>query len=223
MIVASGGAAGPYLEHVCSSVDTLLAAYKTALDAVGSHHIDIDIEASVPLDLMNQALARLQTERPDVTVGFTLMIQGEDYGMTDVLGVEVLKNAVRNNLRVTVVNAMTMEFPKVSASWADAIINAAIHTLAQMKEIWPNKSDAELRSMLGITPMLGRNFNGNIFEVAHARTVVDWAKQNQIGFLSFWSVARDNGNCAGGTLSPTCSGTSQQEYEFTSVFRTFAV
>ena len=150
------------------------------------------------------------------------MIQGEDYGMTEVLGVEVLKSAVRNNLRVDVVNAMTMEFPKISNSWADAVINAAINVVAQMKGIWPEKSDVELKSMLGITPMLGRNFNGNIFEVAHARTVVEWARQNQIGFLSFWSIARDNGNCSGGTLSPTCSGTSQQEYEFTNIFKTFA-
>ena len=101
------------------------------------------------------------------------------------------------------------------------MINAATHTLAQMKEIWPNKSDAEIKAMLGVTPMIGRNFNGRTFEPAHARKLVNWANENRIGLLAFWSSGRDNGGCPGGVVSPHCSGTSQSEFEFTQIFQGF--
>ncbi|CAL8143223.1 unnamed protein product [Orchesella dallaii] len=221
MIIATGGALGPYLEHLCTTVDDLATAYKKALDAVGTNHLDVDVETTVNLDLMNQALAKVQQERPSVTVSFTLMIQGEDYGLTPALGVDLLKNAKQNGVRVDIVNAMTMEFPKMSPDFGDAVINAATMVLGQMKEIWPEKSDAELKQMLGVTPMIGRNFNGNVFEVAHARKLVDWGNANGIGLLAFWSIERDNGGCPG-SVSPYCSGaSSQQDYEFTQIFQGF--
>lgn len=43
VIVATGGAMGPYLEAACSSPDSLAAAYKKTLQAVGTNHLDIDI------------------------------------------------------------------------------------------------------------------------------------------------------------------------------------
>jgi hypothetical protein len=81
-----------------------------------------------------------------------------------------------------------MEYPKISSDFAESVINVGIMTLLQMREIWPEKSTQELKSMLGLTPMIGRNFNGNIFEVEHARKLADWAKLNQIGMLAFWSM-----------------------------------
>ena len=86
VIVSTGGAMGPYLETSCGSAGDLANAYKKVLSAVGSTHLDIDIEASVPLDNMNQALATLQKQNPDITVSYTMMVQGDDYGVTDALG-----------------------------------------------------------------------------------------------------------------------------------------
>jgi len=220
MIIATGGAMGPYLEHLCATSADLARAYKEVLDAVGTNHLDVDVETTVNLDLMNQALAQVQRERPDVTVSFTLMIQGEDYGLTPALGVDLLKNAKQNGVRVDIVNAMTMEYPKMSPDFGDSIINTAKMVLQQMSEIWPEKSEAELKRMLGVTPMIGRNFNGNVFETAHGRKLVDWANSERIGLLAFWSIERDNGGCPG-NVSPYCSGTNQNEYEFTSIFKGF--
>lgn len=180
----------------------------------------MDVEAPVNNDLMNQALAKVQQERPDVTVSFTLMIQGEDYGLTPALGVDVLKSAKQNGVRVDIVNAMTMEFGTISADYGDAVINTARMVLEQMAEIWPEKSAQELKRMLGVTPMIGRNFSGKVFEVPHARKLVDFANSERIGLLAFWSIERDNGGCQG-TVSPYCSGTSQEEYEFTQIFKGF--
>jgi chitinase len=116
---------------------------------------------------------------------------------------------------------MTMEFPKISDDWGDAVINAASMVLGQMSEIWPEKSSDEIKSMLGVTPMIGRNFNGQKFELSHASKLVNWAKLNNIGLLAFWSMERDNGGCSD-VVSPYCSGVSQERYQFTKIFQTFA-
>ncbi|MFI6977179.1 cellulose binding domain-containing protein [Embleya sp. NPDC050154] len=221
VVVAFGGAAGPYLEASCGSVDTLAAAYTKVIDTLGVKHLDIDIEASIPIGTMNKALAKVQRDRPATTVSFTLMIQGDDYGLTPALGVDLLKNARDNGVRVDVVNAMTMEFGTSRPVWGDAVIAAAESTLRQMKEIWPTKSDAELKGMLAVTPMIGRNFNGKIFVQSDATKLVTWANTNHIGRLAFWSVGRDNGSCPGGGVSPTCSSISQSPYEFTNLFKNF--
>ncbi|WP_367136131.1 cellulose binding domain-containing protein [Saccharothrix sp. HUAS TT1] len=218
VIVATGGAAGPYLEYSCSTADALLAAYKKVLDAVGSNHLDVDVEASIPHDMVNTALKRLQTER-GTSISYTMRVQGDDYGM-DPYSVQILQNAAAKGLTV-LVNPMTMEFGSSRSDWGDAVIAAAESSLRQMKQIWPAKSDAELKRLLGVTPMIGRNFNGKVFTQAHARKLVTWANANRIGLLGFWSVGRDNGGCPGGGISPTCSSISQSQYEFTNIFKGF--
>ena len=171
---------------------------------------------------MNTALKILQSEMPEVTVSFTLMTQGDDYGLTDALGVKVLKNAEEYGVIIDVVNAMTMEFGTKLTSWGDAVIVAAESTHNQMKQIWTSKSDEELYAMLGVTPMIGRNFNGRIFQLDHARQLVKWAKTKKVGLLAFWSLGRDNGACPDKKISPNCSSIAQNKLEFTKIFQEYA-
>lgn len=217
VIVASGGAVGPYLEHVCGTQASLLAAYKRVLDAVGSNRLDIDVEAAIPQDMVNTTLAQLQRER-GTAISYTMRVQGDTFGM-DPYSVQVLQSAAARGVNVKV-NPMTMEFGS-SMDWGDAVISAAQASLGQMRQIWPSKSDAELKRMLGVTPMIGRNFNGKIFTQAHARKLVTWATSNHIGLLAFWSAGRDNGSCPGGGVSATCSSISQSTFEFTNIFKGF--
>ena len=72
LIVSTGGAMGPYLETSCTSASALQAAYQKVLNVTGTKHLDIDIEAAINADMMNQALAGLQKANPGVTVSFTL-------------------------------------------------------------------------------------------------------------------------------------------------------
>jgi chitinase len=219
-VVATGGAAGPYLEHLCLTVESLVAAYKQVLDVVGTTHLDVDVEATINLDVMNKALAQVQRERPEVSVSFTLMVQGDDYGVVDSIGLAVLRSAKANGVRVDIVNAMAMEYPS-RLEWGDSVIATGNSVLAQMKEIFTDKTEAQLKKMLGITPMIGRNMSGRIFELSHARQVVEWANANHIGLLSFWSAARDNGGCPSGGVSPSCSSIAQDEFEFIKIFQGF--
>jgi chitinase len=217
VIVATGGAAGPYLESLCNQTQ-LAAAYRQILDTVGTNSLDIDVEAGIPQDMVNTVLAALQRER-GTRISYTMRVQGDDFGM-DPYSVQVLQSAAARGVNV-LVNPMTMEFGSSRPDWGDAVIAAAQASLAQLKQIWPSKSDADLKRMLGVTPMIGRNFNGKIFTQTHARNLVNWATSNHIGLLAFWSVGRDNGGCPGGGVSPTCSSIAQSSFEFTNIFKGF--
>ncbi|GHH45877.1 glycoside hydrolase family 18 protein [Lentzea cavernae] len=216
VIVATGGAMGPYLEHVCSTADALYNAYVKVLDAVGSNSIDVDVEATIPQAVVNTALKRLQDTR-GTTVSYTMRIQGQDYGM-DPYSVDVIKDAAAKGVNV-LVNPMLMNFG-YTGNWGDAMVNAANATLGQMRAIWPSKSDAQLKALLGLTPMIGRNDTGPTTTQADARKVLDYAKANHVGRVAFWSAGRDKG-CPGGGVSPTCSGISQANWEFTNLFKTY--
>jgi hypothetical protein len=218
--VSFGGAQAPYLQAVCGTVASQATAYERVVDLLGITHLDFDIEASVPLATMNQAIARVQHERSGIVVSYTLEIQSDDFGLTPALGVDVLTNAKANGVNVGIVNPMTMDFGS-SRPWGDAVIAAATSTLGQMAQIWPEKSSADLHRMLGVTPMIGRNDTGPIFTQANARQLVTWANGNHIGQLGFWSVGRDNGGCPNGGVSPTCSSISQTTFEFTGIFGGF--
>ncbi|WP_240506821.1 carbohydrate-binding protein [Thermoactinospora rubra] len=217
VVVASGGALGPYLEHVCGTSGALLAAYKKVLDTVGTNHLDVDVEASIDIAKVNTALKQLQAERGTV-VSYTLRVQGQDYGV-DPFSLDILKDAAARGLNV-IVNPMLMNFG-YTGTWGDAMISAAQATLNQMRSVWPGKTDAQLKRMLGVTPMIGKNDTGMTTTQADARKLRDWANANHIGFVGFWSVARDNGGCPDGRVSPTCSGIAQSPYEFTGIFKGF--
>ncbi|SNS68017.1 Fibronectin type III domain-containing protein [Streptosporangium subroseum] len=217
VIVATGGAMGPYLEHVCGTSASLLAAYKKVLDTVGTNHLDVDVEAAIDANKVNTALRQLQAER-GTTISYTLRIQGQDYGV-DPFSLSILQDAAAKGLNV-IVNPMLMNFG-YSGNWGDAMIAAAQATLGQMKTVWPSRSDAQLRKLLGLTPMIGKNDTGMTTTQADARKLLTWANANHVAFVGFWSSARDNGGCTGGQVSPTCSGISQSSWEFTNIFKGF--
>jgi chitodextrinase len=219
--VSFGGAAGPYLQQTCPSQAAQVGAIERVMDTFNVRHIDFDIEASVPFDPMNKAIAQVQRERSGTVVSYTLMVQGDDFGVTPSLGVDLLKNAKANGVNVGIVNPMTMDFGS-SREWGDAVIAAAQATLGQMAQIWPEKSSSALNRMLGVTPMIGRNDTGPIFSIADGQKLITWANNNHIGLVAFWSVGRDNGGCPGGGVSPTCSSISQSQYQFTMIFGGFS-
>ena len=84
---------------------------------------------------------------------------------------------------------------------------------------------AGLTSSLGITPLIGENdIAGEIFTLADAQTVVDYARQNAfVTRIAMWSVARDNGSCPGvHGDQDSCSGLSQSTWQFSTIFLGFA-
>jgi hypothetical protein len=218
--VSFGGAQGPYLETTCSGESQLEAAYQQIISTLQVSHIDFDMEAATNTSEVNQAIAQVQAANPGLVVSYTLEVQAATYGLTPALGVQVLQNAVSEGVKVGIVNPMTMDFAP-NGDWGQSVIEAAESTEAQMATIWPNDSTAQLYSMLGVTPMIGDNDTGPVFTIADAQELVSWAQSENIGRLAFWSEGRDNGGCPSGGVSPTCSGISQSQYQFTSIFAGF--
>jgi hypothetical protein len=218
--VSFGGAQGPYLETTCTSAAQLAAAYERVVDTLHVTHLDFDIEAATNTDMLNTAIAQVQRDRPGTVVGYTLEVQAATYGLTPILGVQVLQNAVSHGVTVGIVNPMTMDFAP-DGDWGTSVIEAAQATEGQMATIWPGDSASQLYAMLGVTPMIGDNDTGPVYTVADAQQLLAWAQSHHIGRLAFWSEGRDNGGCPGGGVSPTCSGISQSTYQFTSVFHAF--
>jgi hypothetical protein len=218
--VSFGGAQGPYLETTCSGESQLEAAYQQVISTLKVSHIDFDIEAATDTSEVNQAIAQVQAANPGLVVSYTLEVQAATYGLTPALGVQVLQNAVSEGVKVGIVNPMTMDFAP-NGDWGQSVIEAAESTEAQMATIWPNDSTAQLYSMLGVTPMIGDNDTGPVFTIADAQELVSWAESENIGRLAFWSEGRDNGGCPSGGVSPTCSGLSQSQFQFTSIFAGF--
>ncbi|MEU4564947.1 chitinase [Actinoplanes sp. NPDC023936] len=216
VIVSTGGATGTYLESVCSSGD-LADAYAEALDAAGSNHLDVDIEQDVDHGTVAAALAELQSGR-DTAISLTLPVGGTETGLTDT-GVELLRTLADAGVEVTV-NAMTMNFG-YDSGWGEAMTEATEAVHADLATVWPGRTEAELYAMLGVTPMIGVNDTGPVTTVANARAVLAFAAEKGLGFVRFWSVNRDNGDCGDGELSGTCSGISQSEYAFTKLFADF--
>lgn len=145
VIVATGGAAGSYLENACHTVQALAGAYKHVLAVTGSTHLDLDIEQAIPIDTVTQAVAQVQKENPSVT--FSLTIGSDNHGITS-QGMSILRSAVKHGVNVDIVNAMAMDYTSDKA-WGGAVVDVAEATHKQMKQIWPSKSDQELYSMIG--------------------------------------------------------------------------
>ncbi len=214
IVVASGGAHGPYLENACATATELAGAYRAALDAVNTNALDVDIEGQIPAALVTGALAELQQER-ETAVTLTLQVQDES-GLT-AQAVQILQTAAEQELDITV-NAMVMNFAP-EGEWADSLVPTAQAAVEQMGDVWPDTSTEALYRRLGLTLMIGRNDTGVVTTVIDVQRVLEHARANHIGFLGFWSLSRDNGGCPGQeTASSECSGLVQKPYEFTRLF-----
>ncbi len=225
VIISFGGQTGEELAQACTSASSLQAQYQAVINQYSATHLDFDIEGgeqgdSTTYDRRNTALAALQSANPGLTISFTLPSATTGL-LSDSLG--LLNNAVSHGVNFSIVNLMTMDYGSADSQMGQEAINAANGLHSELQNIFPSKSSSQLWAMVGITPMIGQNDSaGEIFSLSNAQQVLSFAQSNKIGELAFWSVSRDNGNCAGSTTtSPTCSGISQSTYQFINTFEPF--
>lgn len=213
VVVATGGASGDYLESTCDTPEELAAAYAKALDAVSSNHLDVDVEKDVPVELLNQALAKVQQDR-GTTITYTLPIDKHGLGQRSQA---VLRSAA--NLHVVAkINVMAMNF-KFDGEWVNAMIKAVETAVENVKSIWPDKSTEAIYRTLGVTAMIGRNDLGMTTTPDNARDLLAFARSRAMGSVGFWSITRDNGGCSGRKeVASNCSGIEQSPYEFSKIF-----
>jgi hypothetical protein len=217
VIISSGGASGEPLAWTCSTQSSIDAGYQALINDYGVTRLDFDVEGAAVADTaaaarQMQAMKDLKASNPGLQFSMTLPVLTS--GLTND-GVNILKAAKNAGIRIDVVNIMAMDYyAGTGTEMGQGAIDAARATLAQMQSVDSGYTYANL----GITPMIGKNDDGSTFTLADARTVENFAAQNGVGRLAFWSVTRDQ-PCGGSANSlPTCSEISQNSLAFTDAF-----
>jgi chitinase len=139
--------------------------------------------------------------------------------------VNILNVALANNVVLDAINVMSMDYGGTITDMGGATIQAASSLYSQLdtayKSVGQTKTDAQLWQLVGITPMIGVNDTaGETFTLADAQNVLNVARSDGVGFVSNWSIGRDQA-CpnAGASPSPSCSGIDQAPYAFASIFK----
>jgi hypothetical protein len=220
VIVSNGGAVGTELADSCANVASTQAGYQAEITRYGTLYIDFDIENGVTapgIGVRSQAIAGLATANPGLVVSLTLPVLPTGLTAT---GVSILNSAHANNAPIATVNVMAMDYGSSSDNGGHMEADAEAAASATRSQV----QTAGLTAGIGITPMIGVNDTSTeVFQLADASTLVGWANSNSyINRLSYWSVGRDNGSCAGnGSAQSNCSSISQNAYQFAGIFEGF--
>ena len=239
VIVSFGGINNVPLQVSAPDYTTLKEQYKRFIKAYGLTRIDFDIEGSwladsVSLTKNNKALKLLQdelkSENYDLDIWFTLPILPS--GLT-LDGINCIKSLLNENVILSGINAMTMDYgdsvaPNPNGNMAEYGIQAITSMFNQLKQIYKDKNltktDSDIWSMIGTTPMIGMNdVTTEIYNLLDAKETLAFAQKNSIGMISMWSFNRDKG-CQGGAVnyvSTSCSSIAQSDYAFSSVFNLY--
>ncbi|MHA0273252.1 glycoside hydrolase family 18 protein [Enterobacter ludwigii] len=222
-IFAFGGFSG-LDPSVDMSVDKLTKLYVDIAKDYGVRHIDFDFET---IGLYNYSKAfpaavAAKTQIPDLHFSLTLPVTPS--GLTTE-GLTMINAAKSEGLDVSV-QIMAMDYGQSNPDMGRAAVQAAISTKDQLAKIYPEKSESELFSLIGVTPMLGLNdTEPETFFLKDIQTLTDFAKTNGIALIGAWDLNRDfpEGTDSHGLWHgdlPTCAlePAQTEEYEFLKTF-----
>jgi len=221
-IISFGGANGQDPAAFCTSVQSLQAVYQSVINRYRVNMLDFDIEGAAvanqaAISLRNRALIALKAANPGLVVSYTLPVLPT--GLVD-SGVNILRSVKADGLSLDNVNVMAMDYGSGVDNGGQMGLNARLAASNTFNQV----QAAGLTAKIGVTPMIGVNdVNTEVFQLSDAQSLVDFAHSNSyIDRLSMWSIARDNGSCAGaGFASPVCSSISQATYAFSQIFKNF--
>jgi hypothetical protein len=224
---------GTEIADSCTNVQQIAADYEQVITTLGVTRLDMDVESSslnntAGISRRNQAIAL--TEQWAAANGIPLQIQYtipvEQYGL-DPNGEAVLQNAVTEGATVTSVNIMVFDYyiaKEGVVEMGTAAENAATNTHSQLQTIFPSLTSAQIWNMEGMTLLPGIDDLRKKTEVTYepdATTMLNFAQANNMNFLSIWAIQRDNGGCPGTVDSNTCSGITQNTWDFSHLLEPF--
>ena len=201
IIVSFGEAAGQEFTNTHPHPHNFIDPSRDVIEKYDLSSIDFDIEgSSVTNEKANKtrqgAILELQRMYPNLEISLTVAVMPT--------GVD--KNVLKliEMTPCDIVNLMTMNFGSEHNKMSVATINAA---KAVRKQTGKN---------IGLTPMIGVNDTGEIFNQDSARRVKAFADETEwVKRLSFWSLNRDTGK--DGKLDVS-SKIKQEPWEFCKIF-----
>jgi hypothetical protein len=222
---------GTEIGDSCKDVNATAAAYEQVVTTYGVTRLDMDIEGrslTKPdgIDRRNKAIKLLQAWA--AANGRTVQVQYTIPTSRDGLeasGLAVLQNAVDNGVRIDLVNPMTFDYyDRAGLDMGDSAISALNGLHDQLTTLLPGKTSAELWAVEGTTLMPGLDDYPRKTEstsVQDALLVLAFAQSKGMSALSIWAIQRDNGGCPGTVDSNTCSGVTQNTWDFSHILEPF--
>jgi Glycosyl hydrolases family 18 len=226
----SADSTGTDIADSCTSVSSIAQVYEKVITTYNVSRLDLDIEQksladTAGINRRNEAVAKTEAwaAANGRSIQFSYTMPATTTGM-DPADKAVVKNAIADGARISVVNLMTFDYyigTKQEMATDTETAGSGLHN--QLKSLYPSDSSAQLWRMVGVTVMPGIDDYGSkeTFTKADAATVLKWAQANGISTLSFWALQRDNGGCVGTKGSDTCSGISQPTWFFSHAFEPF--
>ncbi|WP_329139547.1 ricin-type beta-trefoil lectin domain protein [Streptomyces sp. NBC_01476] len=217
VVPSFGGYSGNKLEQSCTSASALAGAYQKVISAYGLKAIDIDIEADAYSNGTVQqrtvdALKTVKANNPGIAVYVTIGTgqSGPDTGL--------INKAAASGLTVDAWTIMPFDFGGAGQNMGTLTTRAADGLKNALKSAYGYSDDQAYRHS-GISSMNGITDNNETVTVNDFRTILAYAQAHHLARLTFWSANRDR-PCSGAYPNDdTCSGVSQQAWDFT---RTFA-
>ena len=229
VMVSMGGAAGTsqaqrFAKAGRSAAD-LAASYGNTVDTLALNRLDFDIEGAAIADskanlLQSTALSLLQKSHPNLELWYTLPVLPQ--GLTRE-GLTVVGQALDAGVRLDGINLMTMDYgdsaaPPSAKSMGAYAIDAANSSYQQLSSLFATHGLGFGWNQLGMTPMIGVNdVRTEVFTLADAQQVEDFARSKGVGMLSMWSLARDTPGPIG-QVGPSNSGLAVPAGSFAALF-----
>lgn len=221
---------GTEIADSCTDVAKIARVYESLITTYHVSRIDMDVEASsltntAGIDRRNRAIAMTEAWAADhhLRIQFSYTIPSTAQGLT-AAGLAVLQDAIADGARIDTVNAMTFDYwygtPQDMLADTET---AGAGLFSQLQTLYPSVEPSKLWHMIGVTEMPGIDDFGpdETFTTSNAGPLLEWAERQGIGFLSFWALQRDNGNCPGTQGAGTCSGVVQPQWFFSHAFEPF--
>jgi hypothetical protein len=221
---------GTEIADSCTNVQAIAQVYESLITTYHVSRIDMDVEAnsltdSAGIDRRNKAIALTEQWAAwhHLQIQFSYTIPSTAQGLT-AAGLAVLQSAIANGARIDTVNAMTFDY--YYGTQQDMLADtetAGDGLFSQLQTLYPGVPARALWHMIGVTEMPGIDDFGadETFTTADATPLLQWADQQGIGFLSFWALQRDNGNCPGTKGAGDCSGVAQSPWFFSKTWAAF--
>jgi hypothetical protein len=216
VMVSVGGWSGNKLGEFCASASALAGAYQKVISAYSLKAIDIDIEntewgnATVRQRVID-ALKVVKQNNPGIK---TVITFGTTPSGPDSTGTDMITRGANSGLDNDIWSVMPFDFGGHSGSMGSATVTAVEGLKSVVKSKY-GYSDSVTYAHIGLSSMNGKTDESDeIVTLADFNTILSYAQQHHIARFAFWSINRDR-PCGSGTDADSCSGISQQPYDFT--------
>ncbi|WP_192483799.1 MULTISPECIES: glycosyl hydrolase family 18 protein [Cysteiniphilum] len=224
--ISFGGENGNTIANVCSLTE-LIDAYQQTIDMYKPFVIDFDIEGAHLGDVKANekrlnALTAIKQANPELHISFTLPANIDGFPAN---ALAIIQSAKDKGLDVFEWNMMTMawysqKLPNTPIS--QSVIAASQKGVTQLKTIYPQKTNEEIKQMIRLTPKIGIDYDASVFDLADAENLAKYVTNNGFAGISFWSIDIDRNQNKEGDLGEHAnadySGIDQKPYDFTRTF-----